>query len=74
MILDKLKGKTREEQLEILRGIVESETDEFMEHFTPFIRKDFEKGVYANLDGIVQLYAEAFRCGLSQGIVLGLPD
>lgn len=74
MILDKLKGKTREEQLEILRGIVESETDEFMEHFTPFIRKDFEKGVYANLDGIVQLCAEAFRCGLSQGIVLGLPD
>lgn len=74
MILDKLARKTREEQLEILHGIEKSETDEFMEHLTPFIRKDFEKGVYADLDIIIKLCAEAFRCGLSQGIVLGLPD
>ena len=74
MILDKLKGKPREEQLEILLGIAKSETDEFMEYFTPFIRKDFEKGVYADLDIIIKMYAEAFRCGLSQGIALGLPD
>lgn len=74
MMLDKLKGKTREEQLEILRGIEKSETDKFMEYFIPFIRKDFEKGAYADLDDIIKLYAEAFSCGLSKGIVLGLPD
>lgn len=74
MILDRLKGKPREEQLEILHEIEKSETDEFMEHLIPSIRKDFEKGIYSDLDIIIKLCAEAFRCGLSQGMVLALPD
>ena len=74
MILKELAGKTKEEMIEVLDRIDRKETEAFMEGLIPAIKKDFEKGIYSDLDIIIKLCRETFRCGLSKGIELGIPE
>ena len=74
MILKKLAGKTKEEMLKTLEEIDRKETEDFMKELLPAVKKDFEKGIYSNLDIIIKLCRETFSCGLSRGIELGMPE
>lgn len=74
MILEELRGKTKDEMLAVLHRVEKEQSEMFMKDFIPCIRKDFDKGLCADFDFVLKLCLETFRCGFLAGMLLNMPE
>ena len=72
-LIEKFMTTPRDEWLKVLRDTEEEETDRFMEQVKPLLKKDYDKGIPATFDDILDLCRSMYSCGLSAGLNLGMP-